>query len=84
MVLLTLTAKASDRLAEVAFLLLVIAGLWLVASEIPAMKMSKARRIVAGVLIAASGVLLLVATHWGPASTRALKRVLGFPCRPAA
>jgi hypothetical protein len=64
-VLLTLTAKASDRLAEVAFLLLVIAGLWLVASEIPAMKMSKARRIVAGVLIAASGVLLLVATHWG-------------------
>jgi hypothetical protein len=64
-VLLTLTAKASGRIAEVAFLLLVIAGIWLVAAEIPAMKMVKARRIVAGVLIAASGVLLLIATHWG-------------------
>jgi hypothetical protein len=64
-VLLTLTAKASGRIAEVGFLLLVIAGIWLVAAEIPALRMSKARRIVAGVLIAASGVLLIIATHWG-------------------
>jgi hypothetical protein len=64
-VLLTLTAKASGRIAEVAFLLLVIAGIWLVAAEIPAMRMGKVRRIVAGLLIAASGALLLIATHWG-------------------
>jgi hypothetical protein len=63
--LLTLSAKASDRLAEVGFLLLVIAGIWLVAAEIPVLKISKARRIVAGIAIAASGVLLLVAVHWG-------------------
>lgn len=65
MLLLTLSAKASDRLAEVGFLLLVIAGIWLVAAEIPVLKISKARRIVAGIAIAASGVLLLVAVHWG-------------------
>jgi hypothetical protein len=64
-VLLTLTVKASGRIAEVGFLLLVIAGIWLVAAEIPALRMSKARRIIAGILIAASGVLLLIATHWG-------------------
>jgi hypothetical protein len=63
--LLTLSAKAGDRLAEVGFLLLIIAGIWLVAAEIPALKLSKLRRIVAGVALAASGVLLIIATHWG-------------------
>jgi hypothetical protein len=63
--LLTLSAKASDRLAEVGFLLLVIAGIWLVAAEIPALKLSKIRRIVAGMALTASGVLLIIATHWG-------------------
>jgi hypothetical protein len=64
-VLLTLTAKASGRIAEVGFLLLVIAGIWLVAAEIPALRMAKVRRIVAGAALAASGVLLLIAVHWG-------------------
>jgi hypothetical protein len=63
--LLTLSAKAGDRLAEVGFLLLIIAGIWLVAAEIPALKLSKLRRIVAGLALAASGVLLIIATHWG-------------------
>jgi hypothetical protein len=63
--LLSLSAKAGDRLAEVGFLLLVIAGIWLVAAEIPALKLSKVRRIVAGAALAASGVLLIIATHWG-------------------
>ena len=65
MLLLTLSAKAGDRLAEVGFLLLIIAGIWLVAAEIPALKLSKVRRIVAGAALAASGVLLIIATHWG-------------------
>jgi hypothetical protein len=60
-----LSAKASDRLAEVGFLLLVIAGIWLVAAEIPVLKIPNARRIVAGAALAASGVLLAIAVHWG-------------------
>jgi hypothetical protein len=53
------------RLAEVGFLLLAIAGIWLVASQIPALKLDQFRFVVAGLAIAAAGVLLVVATHWG-------------------
>lgn len=53
------------RFAEVGFLLIVIAGVWLVASELPAMKWAKARSIGAGLLLAAGGVLLIIATHYG-------------------
>ena len=60
-----LAPNTGVRLAEVGFLLLVIAGVWLVASEIPRLGISRARRIVAGVAIGAAGVLLIIATHWG-------------------
>lgn len=53
------------RFAEVGFLLIVIAGVWLVASELPAMKWAKAGSIGAGLLLAAGGVLLIIATHYG-------------------
>jgi hypothetical protein len=53
------------RVAEVGFLLLLIGGVWLVAAEIPQFKMRRARTIVAGVLIAIAGLLLIIATHWG-------------------
>jgi hypothetical protein len=52
-------------LAEVGFLLLVFGGIWLVAAQIPFFKMATGRTIVAGVAFAVSGVLLLIATHWG-------------------
>ena len=52
------------RLAEVGFLLLLIAGVWLVATELQA-GWARSRSTVAGVLIAVAGVLLIVATHWG-------------------
>lgn len=52
-------------LAEVGFVLLLFAGLWLVAAEIPALRLHTVRRIVAGVALAVAGVLLIVATHWG-------------------
>jgi hypothetical protein len=52
-------------IAEVGFLLIVIAGIWFAAAEIPAFKASVARRIVAGVALAVAGVLLIIATHWG-------------------
>jgi hypothetical protein len=62
---LALSKHATDVVAEVGFLLIVIAGLWLVASEIPALKMAKTRRIVAGIALAIAGILLIIATHWG-------------------
>jgi len=51
--------------AEVGFLLIVIAGIWLVSSEMPIFKAVRARKVVAGVALAAGGVLLIIATHWG-------------------
>jgi hypothetical protein len=57
---------AGIRLAEIGFLLILIAGVWLVASEFlqPA-RWGVFRRVVAGIALAISGVLLIVATHWG-------------------
>jgi hypothetical protein len=53
------------KLAEVGFLLVLIAGIWLVAAQIPQFKRGKARTIVAGVALAVGGLLLIIATHWG-------------------
>jgi hypothetical protein len=58
------------KLAEFGFLLILIAGVWLVASEIVALgatKWHKFRIIVAGSwsCLAVAGVLLIIATHWG-------------------
>jgi hypothetical protein len=63
--LLALTAHTGVRLAEVGFLLILFAGVWLVVAEIPQLRLSKVKTIVAGVALAAAGVLLLVATHSG-------------------
>jgi hypothetical protein len=63
--LLAITSKTGARLAEVGFLLLLIAGVWLVAAEVPQLKLARTRSIVAGVLIAVGGLLLIIATHWG-------------------
>jgi uncharacterized membrane protein SirB2 len=53
-------------LAEVAFLLLVISGVWLVAAELlQPEKWGTIRTVVAGTALAAAGVLLIIATHWG-------------------
>ncbi len=49
------------RLAEVGFLLILFAGIWLVA----AVKLGTWRTIVAGIALALAGLLLLIATHWG-------------------
>jgi hypothetical protein len=53
------------RLAEVGFLLILFAGAWLAAAEIPQLKLATGRTIVAGIALAAAGILLIVATHWG-------------------
>ena len=53
------------RLAEVGFLLIVFAGVWLAAAQIPQFKMATGRTIIAGIAMALAGILLLIATHWG-------------------
>jgi hypothetical protein len=52
-------------LAEVGFLLILFAGIWLVAAQIPAFRIPAERTIVAGAALAVAGALLIVATHWG-------------------
>jgi hypothetical protein len=53
------------RLAEVGFLLMLFAGIWLAAAQLPRFKFGTARTIVAGVALAIGGLLLIIATHWG-------------------
>lgn len=65
MTVLALAAHAGTRLAEVGFLLILFAGIWLAAAQIPRMKFGSARTIVAGIALAIAGVLLIIATHWG-------------------
>jgi len=56
--------KTAVILAEVGFLLILFAGIWLVAAQIPAFKNPTMRNIVAGVALALAGVLLIIATQW--------------------
>jgi hypothetical protein len=64
-VVVGLAHQTGLKLAEVGFLLVLIAGVWLVAAQIPQLEMSKTRTIVAGVALAVGGLLLIIATHWG-------------------
>jgi hypothetical protein len=62
---LGLSAHAGARLAEVGFLLILFAGVWLVAAQIPRLGLGRARTVVAGIALGVSGALLIIATHWG-------------------
>jgi hypothetical protein len=63
--ILDFSAHTGVRLAEVGFLLILFAGLWLAAGQIPQFKFATARTIVAALALALAGVLLILATHWG-------------------
>jgi hypothetical protein len=63
--LLAISHHTSVRIAEVGFLLIVIAGVWLVANEFLPPQWHKFRSVVAGLAFTAAGILLLIATHWG-------------------
>jgi hypothetical protein len=52
-------------LAQVGFLLIVFAGVWLVAAQLPIMRFPKWRTGVAGAALAVAGVLLIIATRSG-------------------
>jgi hypothetical protein len=62
-IVFALTHHAGIRLAEVGFLLILIAGVWLASTQV--FKMARMRMIVSGLLLAVGGALLIVATHWG-------------------
>ena len=62
---LALTHQTGRRLAEVGFLLVLFAGIWLAAAQIPQLKLGTARTIIAGIALAIGGLLLVIATHWG-------------------
>jgi hypothetical protein len=62
---LAISDQAGRRLAEVGFLLVLFAGIWLAAAHVPQLKLGRARTIVGGVALAVGALLLLIATRWG-------------------
>jgi hypothetical protein len=69
--LLGFSHDTSVTVAEVAFLLFLIAGIWIafawLLEEQPDRRFSgrRFRMILAGVLIAVAGLLLIIASYWG-------------------
>jgi hypothetical protein len=74
--LLAFSHHAGVRVSEVAFLLFVIAGIWIVTASLTkvdrthtrhgiVLASGRFRMIVAGALLACGGLLLIVAAHWG-------------------
>ena len=63
--LLAFTIHTGVRLAEVGFLLILFAGVWLAAAQMPQFRFATGRTIVAAVALALGGLLLILATHWG-------------------
>ncbi len=60
---LAITNHNGIRIAELAFLLIAIAGASLFFAQVPFI--GRARNSVAGLCLGAAGVLLIVAAHWG-------------------
>jgi hypothetical protein len=65
MTVLSMSAHTGARLAEIGFLLIVFAGIWFAAAQIPLLKFAAGRTVVAGIALALAGVLLIIATHSG-------------------
>lgn len=74
--LLAFSHSTGVRVAEVAFLLLLIAGVWIVSASLTKVEKThtwhgvvlasrRFRMIVAGLLLASGGLLLVIAAHWG-------------------
>jgi hypothetical protein len=75
--LLAFSHSTGVTVAEVAFLLFLIAGVWIASASLTkvdkthtwlgfiVVASSRFRMIVAGALLACGGLLLVIATHWG-------------------
>jgi len=59
------THHTGIRLAEVGFLFVTFAGIWLAAAQTPKFRFGGGRTIVAGIALAIGALLLIIATHWG-------------------
>jgi hypothetical protein len=64
MILLAITRHTGIRLAELGFLFWIVAGAWMVFGQIAAGGRRPGAAL-AGLAVAAGGVLLIIATHWG-------------------
>jgi hypothetical protein len=62
---LAFTHQTGRRLAEIGFLLILFAGIWLAAAQIPQFKFGTARTNIAGIALPIGGLLLIIATRWG-------------------
>jgi hypothetical protein len=74
--LIAFSHSSGVRVAEVAFLLFLIAGVWIMSASLTKMERTytwhgivlasgRFRMIVAGGMLACGGLLLIIATHWG-------------------
>jgi hypothetical protein len=74
--LLAFSHSTGVRVAEVAFLLFLIAGIWIASSSLTKVEKThtwrgivvasgRFRMIVAGLMLACGGLLLVIAAHWG-------------------
>jgi len=61
--MLALTHETGVRLAEVASLLILIAGLWLVVAEVSGDRFKTFRLLVVGAALAVAGLLFIIAIH---------------------
>lgn len=62
---LAISHQTGVKLAEVGFLLILIAGVWLVIAELLGERWREFRIVVVGLCLAAAGVLLIISVHWG-------------------
>ncbi len=74
--LLAFSHSTGVRVAEVAFLLFLIAGVWIVSASLTKVEKThtwhgvvlasgRFRMVVAGIFVAVGGLLLIIAAHWG-------------------
>jgi hypothetical protein len=74
--LIAFSHTSGVRVAEVAFLLFLIAGIWIASASLTkvdkthtwhgvVLASGRFRMIVAGGMLACGGLLLIIATHWG-------------------
>ena len=63
--ILAMSHQTGVRLAEIGYLLILFAGVWFAAAEVPRLKWASERRLVAALALTAAGALLIIATHWG-------------------
>ncbi len=63
--LFAFTHHTGVRLAEVGFLFMAFAGIWMGAAQTPKFRFGAGRTIIAGIALAIGAILVIIATHWG-------------------